>query len=242
MKTLIFGGAAEGRLLAGLVPALGHDVTVQVATELGAEELKGCPCRVRTGRLDAREMTELVREFDLVIDATHPYAAEASRNIRQACRAADVPLRRVLRAASEPGDCVRVGSCGEAADYLSGRPGNVLIATGSKELPAYGSLDPGRLYPRVLPTHEALSVCEKMGIAHSHILALQGPFSLEMNAAMLRQYRIRYLVTKDGGKQGGFEEKREAARRCGAELILVARPEDSGISMEELMAELEGMA
>ena len=138
MKILIFGGAAEGRLLAGLVPALGHDVTVQVATELGAEELKGCPCRVRVGRLDAREMTELVREFDLVIDATHPYAAEASRNIRQACRAASVPLRRVLRAASEPGDCVRVGSCGEAADYLSGRPGNILIATGSKELPAYG--------------------------------------------------------------------------------------------------------
>ena len=49
-------------------------------------------------------------------------------------------------------------------------------------------------------------------------------------------------MTKDGGKQGGFEEKREAARRCGAELVLVARPEDSGISMEELMAELEGMA
>ena len=65
---------------------------------------------------------------------------------------------------------------------------------------------------------------------------------LKYDVKYISDKEVIYLVTKDGGKQGGFEEKREAARRCGAELILVARPEDSGISMEELMAELEGMA
>ena len=118
----------------------------------------------------------------------------------------------------------------------------MLLTTGAKELPAFRALDPERLYARVLPTHEALYACEALGLPHSHILALQGPFSGALNGAILDQYGIEFLVTKDGGKQGGFEEKREAARRCGAELILVARPEDSGISMEELMAELEGMA
>ena len=226
-------------MLAERLPAMGHGVTVSVATDLGAEELAGLPCRIRTGRLDASEMAELVKDYDLVVDVTHPYAAEASRNIRNACAAAAVSLRRVLREASEPGDCVRVDSCARAADYLAEHPGNVLIATGSKELKAYAGLDPMRLYPRVLPTHEALDICEALGIPHSHILALQGPFSLEMNLAMLRQYGIRYLVTKDGGDLGGFREKQEAARQAGAELILVGRPEDSGISMEQLLHELE---
>ena len=239
MNILIFGGAAEGRMLAEQLPAMGHSVTVSVATGLGAEELRDLPCRIRAGRLDTAEMTELVKGFELVVDATHPYAAEASRNIRNACKEADIPMRRVLREASETGDCIRVGNCAGAAEYLEDKPGNILIATGSKELPSYAGLDPLRLYPRVLPTHEALDTCEALGIPHSHILALQGPFSLEMNLAMLRQYGIRYLVTKDGGDLGGFREKREAARQAGAELILVGRPEDSGISMEQLLQELE---
>ena len=241
MRILVFGGTTEGRVLAEQL-AERHSLTVCVATELGAEELKGLPCEVRTGRLDAGEMAELARGFDLVADATHPYAAEATVNIAAACRAAGVPCRRVLRSASPEEDCVRVESCRAAAEYLAASGGNVLVTTGSKELKAFAGLDPVRLYPRVLPTHEALSVCEEMRIPHRNILAMQGPFSLEMNLAVLRQYDIRYLVTKDGGKPGGFSEKREAARRAGAELILVGRPEDSGICLEQLLSELEEMA
>lgn len=239
MNILIFGGTTEGRILAERLTQRGHRVTVSVATDLGAEELQGIPCQIRTGRLDAAQMETLVRGFDLTIDATHPYAAEVSRNVRAACAEAQAPLRRVLRAESAQGDCVRVESCAQAADYLRDKPGNVLVATGSKELRAYRELPPERLYPRVLPTHEALNVCEELHIPHRNILALQGPFSVELNAAMLVQYRIRYLVTKDGGGAGGFLEKREAARRTGTELILVGRPQDSGLSLEALFRELE---
>ena len=136
--------------------------------------------------------------------------------------------------------CIRVDSCKAAAEYLRHRIGNVLVATGSKALRDYAVLSPQRLYPRVLPTHEALELCEEMGIPHRNILALQGPFSLKMNIAMLEQYRISYLVTKDGGKAGGFDEKRQAAEETGAQLILVGRPPDQGISMEQLLRELEG--
>ena len=242
MKILVFGGTTEGRILAERLPAAGCEVTVSVATEAGLEPLKGTECRKLSGRRDAAEMEELVRGFDLGVDATHPYAAEASRNIRQACRCAEVPLRRVLREASadaaEDAGIARVGSCREAAELLENRPGNVLITTGSKELEAYAGLDPERLYPRVLPTHEALAACERLGIPRRNILALYGPFSEEMNRAMLRQYGIRFLVTKDGGVQGGFREKMAAARQTGTELILIRRPEDSGIPLEELLGEL----
>lgn len=242
MNLLIFGGTTEGRILAETLVNQGHRVTVSVATSLGAEELGGIPCTVWEGRLEEAAMEDRVRDFDLVIDATHPYAEEVSRHIRKACTKTGVPLRRVLRAASREEGCIRVDSCKAAAEYLNRRPGNVLIATGSKALRDYGCLAPERMYPRVLPTHAALNICEEMGIPHRNILALQGPFTLAMNVAMLEQYHISYLVTKDGGTVGGFTEKQQAAQQAGAQLILVGRPPDSGESMEQLLRELEEWA
>lgn len=262
MKILLFGGTTEGRVLAQELTQRGHQVTVSVATALGAEELQGIPCTIWQGRMEEPEMEARIRAFDLVIDATHPYAEVVSENIRKACDMANVPLRRVLRAAgadvvrgaiadaTDAGDIptaqssngnantVRVDSCRAAAEYLQDRPGNVLVATGSKALRDYGSLAAERVFPRVLPTHEALEICEEMGIPHRNILALQGPFTREMNVAMLRQYDIAWLVTKDGGKAGGFEEKWQAAQETGAQLILVGRPSNSGVSMEQLLEEL----
>lgn len=262
MRILLFGGTTEGRILAEELTERGYQVTVSVATPLGVEELSGIPCTVWQGRMDEQEMETQIRAFDLVIDATHPYAEVVSRYIRAACEETAVPLRRVLRevsaaictnadsvnadveagisSADDSSDpvCIRVDSCRAAAEYLMNHTGNVLVATGSKALRDYGCLAPERLYPRVLPTHEALDICEEMSIPHRNILALQGPFTLEMNIAMLRQYDIAWLVTKDGGKAGGFDEKWQAAQQTGAQLILVGRPADRGESMEALLREL----
>jgi len=237
MNILIFGGTTEGRLLAEKLFALGVEVTVSVATPLGAEELAGLDgVDVWIGRKTAPELVPLLAPFDLCVDATHPYAAEASVNIKTACQGAGVPLRRLLRPESEAEGVVRVESCAQAAEFLAETEGNILLATGAKELSAFAGLDPARVFARVLPTHEGLSACEALGLAHSHILALQGPFTQKLNEAMLEQCRIRWLVTKDGGKAGGFEEKLSAAWRTGAQVVLVSRPPDEGESFEEILA------
>ena len=150
-----------------------------------------------------------------------------------------VPLLRLLRPASPIEGTVQVPSCRAAAEFLADRPGSVLLTTGAKELAAFESLDKGRLYARVLPTHQGLSVCEALGIPHSHILALQGPFSQKLNEAMLEQYKIRWMVTKDGGTAGGFGEKLAAARTAGVGLVLVGRPPDEGDSFEEILADIK---
>lgn len=241
MNILVFGGTTEGRLLAERLAALGYAVTVSVATELGAEELSGIPgLTVLVGRRDEAGIRRLVRGFALCIDATHPYAAEVTGHIRAACEQERVPLRRLLRAESPVEDCVRVESCAQAAEYLARRPGNVLVATGAKELSAFAALDPRRVFARVLPTHMGIEACEKLGLPHRNILALQGPFTQKLNEAMLEQYQIRWMVTKDGGGAGGFAEKQAAARAAGAGLILVDRPLDNGVSMETILDELRG--
>ena len=237
MNVVVFSGTTEGRSFSRALAALGAAVTVCVATELGAEE-QGCTdgITVRTGRLDAEGMTALLRGAALCVDATHPYAAEATRNIRAAAAAAGVEYHRLLRPASPlPAGSVVLADAARAAAYLADRPGRVLLATGAKELPAFAALDPARLYPRVLPTLAGIAACEAAGIPHRNILAMQGPFTKELNAALLHQFHIDYMVTKDGGAAGGFAEKAEAAARCGVQLIVLRRPDDAGETADTIL-------
>ena len=217
MNVVVFSGTTEGRSFSRALAALGAAVTVCVATELGAEE-QGCAdgITVRAGRLDADGMAALLRGAALCVDATHPYAAEATRNIRAAAAAAGVEYHRLLRPASPlPAGSVVLADAVRAAAYLADRPGRVLLATGAKELPAFAALDPERLYPRVLPTLAGIAACEAAGIPHRNILAMQGPFTAELNTALLRQFHISYMVTKDGGAAGGRKGRgRRPVRRA----------------------------
>ena len=128
-----------------------------------------------------------------------------------------------------------------AAALLAQERGNILLTTGSKELGAFSAIEPQRLYPRVLPSHESLSACEAAGIPHRNILAMQGPFSQELNEALIRQYHIAWVVTKDGGAAGGFPEKARAAETTGAELIVLCRPEDQGEDLASIVKLCEEM-
>ena len=112
-----------------------------------------------------------------------------------------------------------------AADMLEQMPGHVLLTTGSKELHHFAR--PGlaeRCYPRVLPMADSLERCLTLGSFPKNIICMQGPFSRELNVALLRQYHIQTLVTKDTGGYGGFREKAEAARGGGCALLVVEPP------------------
>mgnify|MGYP000749522291 CR=1 FL=1 len=93
MRVVVFSGTTEGRAFSKQLGALGADVLVSVATDLGAEEQGSAPgVTVRAGRLEAEEMTALLQGADLCIDATHPYAVEVTEHIRAAAEAAGLPV------------------------------------------------------------------------------------------------------------------------------------------------------
>ena len=85
-------------------------------------------------------------------------------------------------------------------------------------------VEPDRLWVRVLPTHEALSLCREAGVESAHVIAMQGPFTRDLNAAMYDMLDIRVMVTKDSGKQGGVEEKVIPALERDIHVILIDRP------------------
>lgn len=243
MKAVVFSGTTEGRRFSQKLAALGAKVTVCVATPLGAEEQgEMAGITVHAGRLQPDAMAALLAGADLCIDATHPYAVDATKNIRAAAAQAGVEYRRLLRAQSPlPEGCAVFETAAQAAEYLARQSGNVLLATGAKELSAFASLDPARLYPRVLPTPEGIAACEAAQIPHRNIIAMQGPFSLALNVALMEQFHTRYLVTKDGGAAGGFAEKVQAAAKTGAQLVVLRRPPEAGETEDELFTHCQEM-
>ena len=238
-KICIFAGTTEARRLVELLSTQRHvAVTACVATEYGETLLPDADnVMVRSGRIPASEIIQLFSDtkYDLVIDATHPYAASITESVARACAETGTEYLRLLREASEQAeDALCVADAEEAAALLSKTEGNILLTTGSKELVAFEGVEKERLYVRVLPSKEALDLCEKAQIPHSHILALQGPFTTALNIALMEQYHIGILVTKDGGKKGGFLEKQEAARLQKAALVVIGRPtQEEGYSVEE---------
>lgn len=238
-KYLIFGGTSEGVVLAKALSEAGHSVTVSVATDYGAFMLEGISVEVLVGRLDAAEMEKLIQtnRFSVVLDATHPYAAEVTKNILLAAEKTGVSYERILRSEGAMDENWQVAAdVTEAVKMLSETEGNVLLTTGSKELAAFAVIPEfqRRLYIRILPSLESLRKAIELGYPPNCIIAMHGPFSTELNLAMLRQYGIQTLVTKRSGRAGGFWEKAEAAKEAGASLLVIDRPlKEVGLTMEE---------
>ena len=237
MRIVIFSGTTEGKKLSCELADLGVPVLVCVATEYGnTDQGKHPGVQVQAGRLDVGDMARLLTPQILCIDATHPYATQVTANIRAAAKQAGAVYKRLLRQPSPlQEDCLAVRDTTEAVSLLQKTEGNILLTTGAKELSAFAPLGEQRLFARVLPLESSLEACKEAGIAPSHIIAMQGPFGVELNVALLHQFSIRYLVTKDGGAPGGFEEKLQAARACGVKLVVVRRPVDQGEPYETVL-------
>ena len=238
-KVIVFAGTTEGYEISRFLGENQIPVLACVATEYGSKSLKeSSSLHVQAGRLDENEMKELFsrEKPELVLDATHPYAAEVTRNIRKACEEAEVSYTRILRTGSGQQNAVYVKDTQEAAEYLKGTTGNVLLTTGSKELAAFTSVPDykERLFARVLSLPSVIESCQALGFEGRNLIAMQGPFSMELNQAMLAQYQCKYLVTKDSGKAGGFLEKIQAAEACGATVVIIGRPlVEEGLSLRE---------
>ena len=240
---IIFAGTTEGRTISEYLATCKVPVTACVATEYGETLLtENEYLKVHAGRMDQEEIAAFVREkgAELVIDATHPYAAVVSENVAAACEREQVDYVRLIRGSSAESvdQAVLVGSVDEAVEYLKKTEGNILATTGSKELFKYTQI-PGfekRVFARVLSTGEVAAACEKLGFVGKNLICMQGPFSEALNIAMLHQFDCKYLVTKETGKAGGFEEKLHAAKAAGATLVLVGRPpEQKGYSYDEVL-------
>lgn len=257
---LIVAGTTEGRNLAeyiseSLTESLkdgNWNCYVSAATEYGKqileeENLEGI--RLISGRMDEEQLEEFIIEHcvNYVIDATHPFARVVTENLKKVCQGQKITYIRCLREQTEheitdsgkkamtAEKIVVTESVEDAAEFLKQTEGKILLTTGSKELAKYTVIPDyrERCYARVLSTLKAVQDSVELGFTGKHLIAMQGPFSVEMNLAVLHQTEAKYFVTKESGTAGGFEEKVLAAEQAGAVLVVIGRPQEEGLSVEE---------
>ena len=245
-SVVIYAGTTEGYKLAKILADSGIKCDVCVATEYGSHLAAGNDniC-VHSGRLDADGMRKLYAESgcELVVDATHPYATEVTRTVRDSVSDTAIEYMRLLRPSCEASDGVLYyDSAAECAKALTSVEGNILLTTGSKELGVFCADQAlrDRLTVRVIPGIESISICNDNGIAPGRIVAAQGPFTEEENIALIHRYNISHLVTKESGITGGEDTKLSAAYKTHTTVHMIRRPDDTeGYSFAEIISVLE---
>lgn len=229
---LVLSGTEEGKEIVRRLHEEGLGLLTTVATEYGKKmfEQLGLEAVCLQGRLDANGFSRLIkgRGIDIVIDATHPYAMEASQNAMDACKKTNTRYLRFERQEIEiPTHPLihKVKTMAEAVDKSRTLGKKIFLTTGISSVAKFILLkDEKELYVRILPVPEHIALCLDMGIPPTHIIAMHGPFSENLNRAMFRQYHINTMVTKDSGEAGGVLEKIHAALKEGIDTIVIERP------------------
>ncbi|WP_246696629.1 cobalt-precorrin-6A reductase [Methylobacterium planeticum] len=223
MRILILGGTGEASALArGLAGAPGHDVTLSLAGRTAAPKPEPVPTRTGGfGGPDGLAAHLGANRIDLLVDATHPFAARMSRNAALAAARAGVPILAVRRPAwtRQPGDAwTEVATVAEAAAALGPAPRRVFLTIGRQEVAAFAAA-PQHDY--VVRTIEPLGAA--LPVPRLTAIEARGPFDADSEAAFLASRAIAVLVSKNSGGSA-TAGKILAARRLALPVVMIARP------------------
>ncbi len=243
-EILIFAGTTEGRRLSEILSKEKIKHTLCVATKYGEEVLESTPyLTINCDRMDEEAMRDFLNkgDFTAVFDATHPYAKEVTANIKEAAKETSVQYFRVKRntCAKETSNIRFFSDVKECAKALCDTEGNILLTTGSKDLKEFvAEVSAERIYARVIPGAESIAICDECGIKGRHVIAMQGPFSETLNEALIDEFNISVIVSKQSGAAGGFDEKIEAALNKNIAAFVIGCEDEEGISLKEACAEI----
>jgi len=222
----VVGGTSNATEICERLVVAGLSVVVSVTTDFGRQLSEFPGIEVVQGKLSLDGMEQLIQNYRvrLVVDASHPFAAEVSSNAMLAAEKIGVPYLRFERANTRFENATYVDDYEEAVAYLADKQGNILLTTGSKFVAKFIPLGVERLYARVLSTSDSIALCEQAGLNPVNVIAMCGVGSVALNMALLKEFDIQFLVTKESGAEGGLQEKIEAANQMNAEVIIIQRP------------------
>ena len=223
-RILLLGGTREA---VELSQALAEHPGVRVITSLAGRTRNPAPLpgEVRTGGFGgAAGLTRYLEEqaIDLLVDATHPFAATMANNAAAACGRAKVPRLKLSRPAWQPveGDTwIEVASPVAAAAALRDLATRVFLTTGRQDLAAFANLPEIWFLVRLIEPPE-----QPLPLARHEVILGRGPFGEADEDALLHARRIEALVTKNSGGALTYA-KLAAARKRGLPVVMIGRPQ-----------------
>ena len=229
---LVLGGTSDSIEICNLLNKKKINYAVSVTTSYGEKLAKKCTQNVILRKLTLKDMIYYINENSVtkIIDSTHPYAVEVSNNAIEASQITNINYIRFERESLikdiDYKNKYIVNDIEEACEIANKIGHNIFIGTGSKNLYLYKEkIKNKNLIPRVLPTSEVLISCEELGFNADNIIAMKGPFSVEMNESTYKQYNIDLVITKESGVAGGFLEKIKACDNLNIPVIIIKRKE-----------------
>jgi precorrin-6A/cobalt-precorrin-6A reductase len=231
---LLLGGTSETAPIASALATAGFKVLVCTATNARLNVGDHPNISRRAGKLDRDQMLRLSIQQGLIaiVDASHPYATSVQSNARSVADQLKIPYLSWVRPPTPEGDNLTISApdheTAAKVAFSFGLP--VLLTTGSRNLKPYvreSSATGERLVVRVLSHPDSIEACRKAGISDDDIVSCRGPFSIQENLSVIKQFGIGVLVTKESGVAGGVPEKLEAGRLAGCRVVLVERPAKS---------------
>lgn len=235
----IVGGTHEGDYLSKKLKDIPHIVTL--GTREGLNYFKGENYIYK--RLGGYEgMKEFINEneINLVIDVTHPFAVNVSKNAKAAAEAMDIPYYRYERNLSQKGEhTIEFSSYEECFQYLESWKGTLFVTTGSNRVEDFERVrGDNRFIYRGLPMVDSVTKLNNLGIHIKDIVAMVGPFNKDIDMEFIKFFDADAVVMKDSGKVGGTEEKIKAAEEMGITSFLIKREKEGNEDFDDFVKEI----
>ena len=195
------------------------------------------------------EIIEIINnsDFDLLIDATHPFAEHITQTSVSVSKICDIAYIRFERPLLDFNDIdtshiLYAKSFEDAGEIIAKQmpEGNVLHFAGANTMEdVLKNVSKDRFYPRILKVPKSIEKCEKLGIENDHIIAMKGAASLKENMDLIEKYDASAMITKESGEIGGVVEKIEAANQKDISLIMIKRPVIKELNKKDIVSNLE---
>ena len=251
MKIFILGGTKDSINIIGHIKKnyTAHILTT-TTTEYGAKLAKeGGSDETISKPLLKNEIIDIIQneKYDLLIDATHPFAAHITQTSVSIANELKIPYIRFERPMTnleniDTSHTHYVNSFDEAGKLIESdfNKGNVLHFAGANTMEEIlNHITADRFYPRILKVEKSIEKCEKLGISPDHIIPMNGAASFEENIELIEKYNAKVMITKESGEIGGVIEKIEAANEKNIDIIMIQRPEIDGINEKNSVSDLD---
>jgi precorrin-6A/cobalt-precorrin-6A reductase len=235
---LLLGGTTETDSVSRALASRGKWVMVSTATDYPLTLTAHPMVLRRCGALDAEVLHRLIRKNGIVavVDVTHPYAEVIGPLSRRVAADFGIPYFRYMRPGARIGqtDAYHANGHPAAARIACSFHEPVLLTVGSKNIEVYvraAEENAVPLYARVLDRQQSIDACYENGLPPEATIATKGPFTVKDNIALIRQFDIGVLVTKESGAAGGIHAKVAAAKTTGCRLVVVDRPRAADVNV-----------
>jgi precorrin-6A/cobalt-precorrin-6A reductase len=251
---MVMAGTSDAvRIISSLADLDDIEVIATTTTKYGGDlAISAGADEIIVGRLGVQEIADLieVNKIDLLVDATHPFAADASLNAIKSAHKSGIKYIRFERPSMPIPNhekVFEVSTFEEAAKKSKeicedNSNGKIMHLAGVSTLHhIINKISPELIVVRILPMAFSIRKSLELGIPQVNIIAMQGTFSKEFNKALMKEYAIELIVTKESGETGGLHFKIDAAIELEIPIIIVKRPKIQKLKQEIVFNDVKNL-